>query len=368
MRMKPIKSGSVLILTALLVSVFPIVNAAQVIEKEYQSFAQTSGQYHNIARQVIRMRKLTKLSLQQREAKKQYRRLSQQDFLRYVNGLAFDLAARRSEKNAKLPSRYDIARTIALNDLARDTFVNLPPLFVPTPDIRLALWARIANKLYPTDLVEGFPVLPDSVYPSHVSGIGSEEAERLKEDLERLKEQLESTRGLLSDLNYQHEILISVRNIGRMLDEIFETQEFLKSRATDQFDTVDFVAYTVAGATSGAAAGAMAAGVGAGPGAVTGAVGGAVGYVTYESVGLLGRAIRRLKEASEDENENGIPDCVERGDCKYLDNSNSICYWCSWRQFFTQLNLGPEYEQDASFYLRLVHEFGYRDYNLILRQ
>ena len=81
MRMKPIKSGSVLILTALLVSVFPIVNAAQVIEKEYQSFAQTSGQYHNIARQVIRMRKLTKLSLQQREAKKQNRRLSLQDFL-----------------------------------------------------------------------------------------------------------------------------------------------------------------------------------------------------------------------------------------------------------------------------------------------
>ena len=362
MRMKPIKSGSVLILTALLVSVFPIVNAAQVIEKEYQSFAQTSRQYHNIARQVIRMRKLTKLSLQQREAKKQYRRLSQQDFLRYVNGLAFDLAARRSEKNAKLPSRYDIARTIALNDLARDTFVNLPPLFVPTPEIRLALWARIANKLYPTDLVEGFPVLPDSVYPSHVSGIGSEEAERLKEDLERLKEQLESTRGLLSDLNYQHEILISVRNIGRMLDEIFETQEFLKSWATDQFDAVDFVAATAAGAATGAVAVVVT------PGAIGGATAGAIGYATYESVGFLGRALERLAEASEDENGDGIPDCQERGDCKYLDDPNSICYWCSWGQFFTQLNLGPEYEQDASFYLRLVHEFGYRDYNLILRQ
>ena len=145
--MKKLKSGLAVALTVVLVTVFPTANAAKTTEKEYQSLALTSLEYHNIARQVIRMRQLKTLSRQQQEAKKQYRKLPEQKFLRYVYGLAFDLAARRSEKNAKLPSRYDIARAIALNDLARDTFVNLPPLFVPTAEIRLALWARIANKL-----------------------------------------------------------------------------------------------------------------------------------------------------------------------------------------------------------------------------
>ena len=112
--MKISKLLSALSLVTGLVFLVPIAHAAQDTEKGYKSFALTSQQYQNIARQVIRMRGLSSLILQQTEAKLQYQRLSKQDFLRYVHGLAFDRAFDRPSKSFEIAAKKNskIKKTI----------------------------------------------------------------------------------------------------------------------------------------------------------------------------------------------------------------------------------------------------------------